>query len=127
MPGHFDALRNENSILRAKLFNRAGAPWERDSLSLKYTITQVYKSWPMHYNDVALVESVDCPVKYSEDKIQQCTKDYYQEEEKMQELAEMKDIININTLSWVPDNEQLEKSRAIMRTIKDGLMEHSKT
>lgn len=35
MQDHFDALRNENSMLRAKPFNRAGAPWEGDSLSLK--------------------------------------------------------------------------------------------
>ena len=39
----------------------------------------------------------------------------------------MKDIINIDALGWVLDDEQLEKSRAIMQTIKDGLMEHSKT
>lgn len=123
---HFDALRNESSMLRAKLFNRAGAPGEGDSLSLKYTIIQVCKNWPMHIDDLASVKSVDCPVKYSEDEIQQCTRDYDQEQEKMQELAEMKDIINTDSIGWVPDDEQLEKSRPIIRAIKEGLLEHSK-
>jgi hypothetical protein len=66
-------------------------------------------------------------VKYSEEEIQQCTEEHSQEEEKMQELAEMKEILNIDALGWVLDDEQLEKSRAIMRTIKEGLMEHSET
>lgn len=127
IPDHFDALRNESSMLRAKLFNRAGAPWEGDSLSLKYTIIQVCKNWPMHFDDLASVKSVNCPVKYSEDEIQQCTRDYDQEQEKMQELAEMKDIINTDSIGWVPDDEQLEKSRAIIRAIKEGLLKHSKT
>jgi hypothetical protein len=127
MPDHFDALRNENSMLRAKLFIRAGAPWEGDSLSLKYAITQVYKNWPMRLDDSPAVGSLDCPVKYTEDEIQQCAKEYDQEQEKMQELVEMKDIINIDSLGWVPDDEQLEKSRAIVQTIKDGLLEHSET
>ena len=34
IPDHFDALRDENAMLRAKLFSRATAPWEGDSTSL---------------------------------------------------------------------------------------------
>jgi hypothetical protein len=127
MPDHFDSLRNENMMLRAKLFNRAGAPWEGDSLSLKYTIIQVLKNWPMHVDNSGPAASMDCPVKYSEEEIQQCTKNHEQEEEKMQELAEMKDIIGTDALGWVPDDEQLEKSRAIIQSIKEGLEEHSET
>lgn len=105
IPDHFDALRNEKSMLLAKVFNRTGTPWKGDSLSLKYTITQVCKNWPMHFNDVASVKSLDYPVKYSEDEIQQCTRDHDQEQEKMQELAEMKDLINTDAVGWVLDDE----------------------
>lgn len=38
LPDHFNALREVNAMLRAKLFDRAGAPWEGDSLSLQHTI-----------------------------------------------------------------------------------------
>jgi hypothetical protein len=88
MPDHFDALRNENLMLRAKLFDRAGEPWEGDSLSLKYTIMQVCKNWTMNLDDSIGVGSLDCPLNYTEDEIQQCAKEYDREREKMQALAD---------------------------------------
>ncbi|RDL37508.1 uncharacterized protein BP5553_04941 [Venustampulla echinocandica] len=114
-------------MLRAKLFNRAGTPWEGDSSSLKYTTIQVYENWPMRVDNVAPVESMDSPIKYSEEEIKQCTKDHDHEEGKLQELAEMKDIIGIDALSCVPANQQLEKSKAIIRKFKEGFMEPSET
>lgn len=63
-PDHFDALRNENTMLRAKIFNRAGAPWEGDSLSLKYAL-QVYRNWPMALDDGAPSRPEDCPVQFT--------------------------------------------------------------
>jgi hypothetical protein len=127
MPDHFDALREENAMLRAKLFNHAGAPWEGDSLSLKYVILQVYRNWPMHLDNVAPTESIDCPVEYSEEEIRHCINEYDQEQERMQELTEMRNLTGTNSVGWVPDDEQLERSRAVVRTIKAGLLEHSKT
>lgn len=38
LPDHFDAIRSENYMLRAKLFHHAQSPWEGDSVSLKYTM-----------------------------------------------------------------------------------------
>lgn len=127
IPDHFDALRNENSMFRAKLFSFAGAPWEGDSLSLKYTITQACKNWPLNLDNMSTGESAPCPVKYSEEETQQCAEDFDLEQEKMEELSEMKEFMNIDSLGWVEDDEQLEKSRAIMQTIKDGLLQHSTT
>ncbi|KAJ9374479.1 hypothetical protein DTO282F9_1375 [Paecilomyces variotii] len=127
IPDHFDAIRNENAMLRAKLFNRAGGPWEGDSLSLKYAMIQVYQNWPMYLDNVAPAESVDCPVEYSEEEIQQCINEHGQEQEKLQELIEMRSHIGIDALGWVPDDEQLEKSRAVAQAIKAGLLEHSNT
>lgn len=115
MPDHFDALRNENLMLRAKLFDRAAEPWEGDSLSLKYTIMQVCKNWPMNLDDRIALGSLDCPVKYTEAEIKQCAKEYDQEQEKMQELAEVKDIIDIDSLGWVPDDEHLESREPLCK------------
>lgn len=47
MPDHFDALRDEDVVLRAKLFDRAVASWEGDSMSLMYAIMQARRNWPM--------------------------------------------------------------------------------
>jgi hypothetical protein len=39
----------------------------------------------------------------------------------------MRGLIGIDAVGWVPDDEHLEKSRAIAQTINTGLMEHSKS
>ncbi|CAG8290996.1 unnamed protein product [Penicillium olsonii] len=125
LPDHFDAIRTENCMLRAKLFHHAQAPWEGDSVSLKYTMSQVLKNWPMSLDGEA-PRAVECPVQFSEQEMQQCSEDYRQKQEKLQELGEMRDLIGTDALGWVSDDE-LERCRAIVQSIKDGLMEHSST
>lgn len=89
MPDHFDAIRSENFMLRAKLFHHVQAPWEGDSVSLKYAILQVLKNWPMSLDEGegAPTRSVECPIHFSEKEIQKCSEDHRQEQEKLQELA----------------------------------------
>ncbi|WEW59279.1 hypothetical protein PRK78_004748 [Emydomyces testavorans] len=127
MPDHFDALRNENAMLRAKLFDRAGAPWEGESLSLKHTMLQAYQNWPMDLENVAPTHTIDCPVTFSEEEIRQCIGEHIEEQEKLQELKEMRSCVGVDSLGWVPDDEQLEKSREVVQAIKAGLLEHSTT
>jgi len=135
MPDHLDALRNEKAMLRAKLYNRAGAPWEGDSLSLKYTIIHVMSKWPMLLEDedsqattdTSRIQPAACPVKYSEDEIRQCVEEHNQESEKLQELEEMREMLDTDSLGWVPDDKHLERSKAIAQSIKTGMLEHSDT
>ncbi|OOF97131.1 hypothetical protein ASPCADRAFT_3749 [Aspergillus carbonarius ITEM 5010] len=127
IPHHFDALRDESSMLRAKLFNRAGAPWEGDSQSLRYVMIQVCSKWPMSIDHENPPRPIKCPVEYSEQEVLQCTKNHDQEQEKLQELAEMRDVIGIDSLGWVPDDEHLEESRAMAQNIKAGLLEQSES
>lgn len=137
IPDHFDALRDENAMLRAKLFERAGAPWEGDSVSLKYAIIQAQSKWPMDLkreNDGPQSAStkdggelVKCQVKYSEQEIQQCVNLYQQENEKMKELEEMREVLGTDALGWVPTDEHLDHSKAMVQVIKNGMLEHSST
>ncbi|KAJ5159156.1 uncharacterized protein N7500_008807 [Penicillium coprophilum] len=127
LPDHFDAIRAENYMLRAKLFHYALAPWEGDSVSLKYTMIQVLKNWPMSLDEGVTATSIGCPVHFSEEEIQQCSEDYRQEQEKLKELGEMRELIGTDALGWVSDEDELNRCRAIIQSIKDGLMEHSST
>ncbi|GKZ27704.1 hypothetical protein AbraIFM66950_011845 [Aspergillus brasiliensis] len=127
MPDHFDALREENLMLRAKLFKRSSAPWEGDSLSLEYAIFQAFTNWPMHVDDMEPASAVTCPVQFSENEIQRILKDHDREQEIMEELSEMRDLIGIDALGWVPDDEQLGRSKDVVRQIKAGLAEHCNT
>ncbi|OQE73376.1 hypothetical protein PENNAL_c0088G08743 [Penicillium nalgiovense] len=128
IPDHFDAFRNENSMLRAKLSHYAGAPWEGDTVSLKYALIQAYQNWPMYLDGEGNhAQSAEFPVHYSESEIQQCLDDYKQEQEKLHELAEMRDLIGTDDLGWVPNDDELGKSMAVIQAIKEGLMANSST
>jgi hypothetical protein len=127
LPDHFDAIRTENYMLRAKLFKEAQAPYEGDSVSLKYPMLQILKNWPMSLDEGVHAKSVECPVHFSEAEVQQYTEQHHQEQEKLQELGEMREFIGTDALSWVPDDDELERCRAVIQSIKDGLMEHSST
>ncbi|PGH21522.1 hypothetical protein AJ80_03190 [Polytolypa hystricis UAMH7299] len=132
-PDYFDALRDENAMLRAKLFDRASTPWEGNSVSLKHTIIQIQRNWPMQLTcdssrgDVEVQAEGVCPVSYSDEEILQCCQEHDREDEKMKELEEMREMIGIDALGWVPDSEHLEKARAVANMIKTGLLEHSTT
>ncbi|EPS34135.1 hypothetical protein PDE_09097 [Penicillium oxalicum 114-2] len=85
LPDHFNAIRTENCMLRAKLFYYAQAPWEGDSVSLKYTISQT--------------RSVKCPIHFSKEEMQKCSEEHRQEQEKLQELGEIRDLIGTDAVS----------------------------
>ena len=127
LPDHFDAIRSENCMLRAKLFHHAQAPWEGDSVSLKYAMLQVLENWPMSLDEGAQTRAVERPIRFSEEEIQKCSKDYRQEQEKLQELGEMRDLIGTDALGWVSSEDELERCRGVIQSIKDGLMEYSTT
>ncbi|EFR05253.1 hypothetical protein MGYG_08264 [Nannizzia gypsea CBS 118893] len=127
LPDHFDALRNYNSMLRAKLFTLAGAPWEGDTLTLKHSMIEACQKWPMPLEKASYPNTVDCPVHFTEEEMVQCVTDFAQEQEKLQELTKMRACANVDSVGWVPDDEHLEKSMDIVQTIKAGLLEHSTT
>ncbi|KAJ5481516.1 hypothetical protein N7475_000328 [Penicillium sp. IBT 31633x] len=93
LPDHFDAIRNENYMLRAKLFHHIQAPWEGDSVSLKSSRIGLYRWIEEHKRDLLSVQ--------------------------------------FNFLGKrcrnVLDDDELKRCRAIIQSIKDGLMEHSST
>ncbi|KAL4912146.1 kinase-like domain-containing protein [Aspergillus aurantiobrunneus] len=125
MPDHFDALRNENTMLRAKLFERSGAPWEGDDVSLRYALLQACVNWPMSVPGEGPTESIDCPIQVSKDEAQSIKDLYEAEEERNQVASEIRDVIGIDAQGWVPDDEQLERARELARQIKKELLEHS--
>jgi hypothetical protein len=45
----------------------------------------------------------------------------------MRELEGTREIIGIDAFGWVPDDEQFEKSKAITKAIKTGLLIRSNT
>lgn len=81
----------------------------------------------MSLDEGARTRSVECPVHFSKEEIQHCSEDYRREQEKLKELGEMRELLGTDALGWVPDENALKRCRAVIQSIKDGLMEHSST
>ncbi|RAL11755.1 phosphotransferase enzyme family protein [Aspergillus homomorphus CBS 101889] len=126
---YYAALTLRQMPDHSNIFNRAGAPWEGDPLSLEYVIHKVYKHWPMSLVDEDATSSVTprgCPIGFTEDEIQRCEYDHGKEEGKIQELREMRDLIGTDSLGCIP-HEQSERSLEVLNAIKAGLMEECNT
>lgn len=39
----------------------------------------------------------------------------------------MSDLIGTDAIGWISDDDELERGRAVIKSIKDGLMEHPST
>ncbi|EZF31080.1 hypothetical protein H109_06511 [Trichophyton interdigitale MR816] len=85
------------------------------------------EKWPMPLEKSSYPNVISCPVQFTQEEILKCMTDFAQEQEKLQEFTEMKACANVDSVGWVPDDEHLEKSRDVARTIKAGLLEHSTT
>ncbi|OJZ83372.1 hypothetical protein ASPFODRAFT_50050 [Aspergillus luchuensis CBS 106.47] len=127
LPDHFDAIRTENCMLRAKLFHHTQAPWEGGSVWLKYVMIQALQNWPMSLDEGTQARSVEFPIHFSGEEMQKCSEDYRQEQEKLLKLGEIRDLIGTDALGWVSGEHELERCRAVIQSIKDGLMGHSST
>nr|POE99346.1 altered inheritance of mitochondria protein 9, mitochondrial [Quercus suber] len=124
---HFDALRNDNSMLRAKLYDRAAAPWEGDSLSLEQALIQVQEKWPMPLEGSTAMHDAECPVKYSMERIRICEEKIKEEEDRLQDLEEMRELLGTDALGWVQDDEHLAMANELKDVIKAGLLRECET
>jgi hypothetical protein len=127
---HFDALRDENVMLRAKLYDRAAAPWEGNSLNLEHILIEVLRRWPLpidREDPASNQNALEAPVQYDDQQIDACLKAIELQEEKEQELEEMREVIGIDSQGWVPNDDRLNHARQMREMIKQGLLKESTT
>jgi hypothetical protein len=127
---HFDALRDENVMLRAKLYDRAAAPWEGNSLALEHILIEVLRRWPMAVdkeNPATHRSSLKAPVAYDDRQTDACLKGIEIQEEKEQELEEMREVIGIDSQGWVPNDERLDHARQVRDLIKQEMLKQCTT
>lgn len=122
---HFDALRDENVMLRAKLYDRVAAPWEGNSLDLEHDLIEVLSRWPLAIdgkNSAVERSGHEAPVQYGNHEINACLEAVKLQEEKEQELEEMREVIGIDSQGWVPNDERLDHARKMREVIKQELL-----
>lgn len=104
-------------------------------MDLKHDLASVVESWPSTSglaSDAASrpdpeVISGTCPLNYSKVYIEQCKKDYMQQEEQSEEVGEMREALDIDQQGWVSDDERWENSRSLAQMIKASLLEDCET
>jgi len=130
---HFDALREENVMLRAKLFDRAAAPWEGNSLDLEHILIEVLQRWPLALEKGRIAGPAShgqdpvAPIAYPEQRVEACRKVIELQEEKEEELDEMRAFIGIDSQGWVADDERLQHAQHVRDLIKEKLLEECET
>lgn len=124
---HYDAFRNENSMLRAKLFSRAGAPWEGSSLSLEHALIEIQQHWPLNIEGSPTTKAVDCPVRYRPDTIEACVEKFKQEEEKLDDLDDMRAMLGTDAQGWVENDEHLAHAQGMRESMRAAFLKGCET
>ncbi|KAH7377310.1 hypothetical protein BKA66DRAFT_422392 [Pyrenochaeta sp. MPI-SDFR-AT-0127] len=123
-PTHYDALTHDFSILRRKLFEFAGYPWEGDNVTLKANLIHLTKVWP---NIVTSSSSTSehptrpCPIAFSEAEVRECLRLNTAQIEADEQLQVCRDIVGIGPEGWVPLDQYDETKRRERKLKADAL------
>lgn len=127
---HYDAIFDHSTILRQRLLQSAGMPWEGDLATLRAEMIRTIQNWPeLAAADSLAGESKTCsepPIEYS-DKIVQETLDLdAQQKEADVAMEEMRDILGVDIFGWVP-NDNYGAAKEMAGVMKAKMLEMAET
>lgn len=119
---HYDAIFDQSVILRLRLLQSAGSPWEGDSISLRAELIRSIMNWS------AIIKSthVAPPVDYPEDVVRETIDLDAQQREADVAMEQMRHALVVDIMGWVP-NEDYEAARRLASGIKGKMLEAAKT
>lgn len=138
----YSAIRDHNTNLLRTLFDRTNVPWEGDSTSLKYALLQILEDWPFCLGgenptklglgaeiDVNSHESAsaECPVNYTDAEKKACLDLHFEERDYLNDVAEMREVLGIDSVGWLPDDERLNAAKSLRAEIKSVMLNASET
>ncbi|GLA41371.1 phosphotransferase enzyme [Aspergillus niger] len=119
---HYNAIFDQSVILRQRLFQSAGTPWEGDSVSLRAELIRSISNWS------AIVQTTDVapPVEYPEDIVWETLDLDMQQKEADVAMEQMRHALGVDVLGWVP-NEGYEAARRLACDMKAQMLEAAET
>ncbi|RAK95008.1 uncharacterized protein BO80DRAFT_498083 [Aspergillus ibericus CBS 121593] len=103
---HYDAIFDDINIVRQRILESAGTPWEGDSVTLRVDIMRAIQSWPGFFAEfIHCVPPVRYPDKDADDALEQ-----------------MRHALNADVLGWVP-NSEYDDARKLAQEMKDKILE----
>ncbi|KAH9882972.1 hypothetical protein J1614_000338 [Plenodomus biglobosus] len=117
---HFRAMGTHDLVVRNRLYDTAGRPWEGDNTSLKAELIQASAYWP----DIATLamKQAEFPVKYSESEVTECLAIDEKQKQADGQMQRMRDFIGVNIDGWLPMHVY-EEAREKERYIKEQMMD----
>ena len=121
---HFHAMGKHDLIVRNRLYDTAGRPWEGDNTSLKAELVQISTYWP----DIATsaMKETNFPVKYPDADVTNCLNIDAKQKIADAQMQQLRDFIGVNIDGWVP-TESYEEAREKERYIKQQMLEAAET
>jgi hypothetical protein len=103
-PTHYNALTQNFSVLRRKLFDHASEPWEGDNVTLKADLIELTNNWSEIATSRSSTsgETRPCPITFSDDEIGECLRLNAAQVESDEQMQVCRDVVGIGLEGWVP-------------------------
>ena len=112
---HFHTIGTYDLVVRNRLYNAAGQPWEGDNVSSKVELVQSSAYWPL-IADLAN-DDTESPIKYSEEDVEECLEIDAKQNKADEQMQKMRDHFGINIDGWIL-NDLYEDAKQKERDIK---------
>ena len=99
---HFEALMHDGGLLRRKIFQHAGEPWEGNNIPLKGDLIQVAQDWPATTISRAGDDGnpSPCPISFTDSEIETTMQAVMKQEEADSQMEILRNAIGINVDGW---------------------------
>lgn len=100
-PPHYEALADDFSVLRRRLFDHASEPWEGDKVTLKANLIHLPKSWSDIIGSTSHTSAAQvCPISITEDEVTECLRFHAAQMEADEQLQACRDVVGIGPEGW---------------------------
>ena len=115
---HYDALTDHMCVLRTRLFDHAGNPWEGETLELKVALIRATERW-----EALTGERAPCPVVFGAEDVRETAKLNEVQGKADKAFEVWQDMLGLGPEGWVP-TQYYEEAVALSKRMKEeGLAE----
>jgi hypothetical protein len=115
---HWHAIEQETGLLKRRIFNDAGSPWEGLNTPLQMDIVRIWQNWPK----IAPADSDGtipaCPIMFTEQEVQRQTALNESLREVDSEMERINRMLGIASDGWT-SNESFESAKERARLIRE--------
>ena len=118
---HFDALTNDFSAARRRLYEQSSNPWEGDTVTLKSGLIHMANKWHQ-----VVGNSDPCPVSFTPDEEDECLRLEADQRDADAQMKASKETLGIGPEGWVPC-EHYPRDKEAIATMKANMIEEAES